>query len=410
MSEITTTSGREPAVAVVGAGGYAGEILRLLGGNADVLRLAAVCEPDAAKRAAARAEFGVAAYDDLGAMLAALPAEVRGVWLPVPIHLHVPFARRVLESGRAVMVEKPPAGTVQEVDELAAMAEEHRGAVGVAEPVLVGYQHLYDPSVRRLKRLLLDGAIGEVRSATVTACWPRDDAYYGRNDWAGALRRGGRWVLDSPANNALAHMVNLALFLLGDAPDLPADVARVEAELCRARPIENFDTCGIRATTRGGRTALVLLTHACREMSGPTIDIAGDGGAVRWDKGGTIEIDGRGGRRDLTFDFGGRRAMLAAWRAVLEGREIGDDLGHLATPAAVRAQTVLVNAAAQATAARDVAGEFVEVAGGFRAVRGIEADFQRCRREGRLPNELALPWASPGGSIDVPPDYQFSPP
>ena len=35
----------------------------------------------------------------------------------------------------------------------------------------------------------LAGEIGKVKSATVAACWPREAAYYGRNNWAGKLKR-----------------------------------------------------------------------------------------------------------------------------------------------------------------------------------------------------------------------------
>jgi len=84
-----------------------------------------------------------------------------------------------------------------------------------------------------LKRDLLDGRYGRpLRLATLCA-WPRDRAYYRRNSWAGRLRDGdsGAWVLDSPANNAMAHFLHNALFLLGPAMTHSALPAAVTAEL-----------------------------------------------------------------------------------------------------------------------------------------------------------------------------------
>src|SRR5438552_251290 len=70
---------------------------------------------------------------------------------------------------------------------------------------------------------------------------PRDEAYYNRNRWAGALRDAhGNLVLDSPANNACAHYLHNMLYVLGDVIDRSDPPATVTAELYRAHAITNY--------------------------------------------------------------------------------------------------------------------------------------------------------------------------
>jgi predicted dehydrogenase len=419
-TDVDQAAGSPPRVAVVGVGGYAGDIIRLLLRNPDQLTLAAVCDPDPTRLAEARetyAEHELAFYDGIDAMLDALPADVVGVWLPVPIHLHVDFTRKVLASGRAVMLEKPVAGSVQQVDEIIALADAARPKLGVSEPVCIGYQHMYQPSTRLLKQALVGGRIGKVESAKVLACWPRDSIYYGRNDWAGAVKRHGTFVLDSPANNALAHVVNVALFFLGQEAETPADVQRVEAELVRVNEIENFDTCGLRILAGGDRRLLVLLTHACGESVRPQIHLQGSRGKATWDADGTLTLGGpvRDDEKSLRVSFGDRTPMLRGWRQVLRGEAALSTDGPLATPQRCRPQTLVVNAASQAAAVRTIEPPLMqthELGDGVtrRQIVGIEADFQRCFNGDLLPSEAGLDWAAPGGAVEVDAGWTFSGP
>src|SRR5665213_934650 len=170
------------------------------------------------------------------------PIKLVAVWLPLPIDLHRTFTEKCLMAGKAVLVEKPAAGSIDDVDAMIA-ARDRTGLL-----TAVGFQNLFDPAVWAVKKRLLDGAIGQVRSASVLACWPRSQAYFNRAPWAGKLQHNGVWVLDSPANNAMAHFLNLALFLLGSTQVDSANPITVEAELYRANSIENYDTCSVSYT------------------------------------------------------------------------------------------------------------------------------------------------------------------
>ena len=81
---------------------------------------------------------------------------VEAVVVTTPAQSHYELARRALESGRHVLVEKPMAMASQDADELVRLADE-RSLV-----LMAGHTFLYSPPVRKIKELLAGGAIGPV--------------------------------------------------------------------------------------------------------------------------------------------------------------------------------------------------------------------------------------------------------
>jgi predicted dehydrogenase len=145
---------------------------------------------------------GVTAFDDLAA-LAAAGAEAVAVSTPAPTHTDL--AREAIRLRLAVVVDKPFALDAEAAREVTALAD--------AEGVLLSvYQNRrWDSDMRTVRRLMVDGALGEVR---------RFESRFER--WApdrqpGAA--GGGTLLDFGS-----HLVDGALFLHGPA-------ARVYAEM-----------------------------------------------------------------------------------------------------------------------------------------------------------------------------------
>jgi len=83
--------------------------------------------------------------------------EVSAVIVATPAATHFALARQALECGKHVLVEKPLATTVAEVDALARIAEPRRLVV------MAGHTFVYNPAVRYVKRLIEAGELGEVR-------------------------------------------------------------------------------------------------------------------------------------------------------------------------------------------------------------------------------------------------------
>lgn len=395
-------------------GGYARGICDLLlnESNAEnpAVRLAAVCDPDLdahAPKVAQLRERGVKVlrrYEDL------LAEPIEAVWLPVPIDLHRPFTEQALSAGKAVMCEKPAAGAVDDLD--AMLAARDRSKL----PLAFGFQDIYDPSTLAVKQRLLAGVIGRVQSATLHACWPRGEDYYRRNTWAGRFQRNGVWVMDSPASNALAHFINLALFWMGEDERGFAKVESVQAELYRGNPVElveNYDTCSMRLVCRGGATLLVLLTHACRQTVPPQITLHGTSGVFRFKASAQGEFAGGGKSERIDFRSSPSRSQMvrhfARWAR-------GDaSVGPVATGEMARNHLAVVNAASEATAVHNVPDEFVEaVAAAERSqnsIRDVEELFTRCADARQMLSESGLaPWATSPGERDVRNDAHFAGP
>jgi predicted dehydrogenase len=88
--------------------------------------------------------------------------EVDAVLLATPISTHHDLGRRALEAGKSVFIEKPMASTVEECEDLIAVAEER-------ELVLMpGHTFVYSPPVVHIKEMLSRGEIGRLHFGTST--------------------------------------------------------------------------------------------------------------------------------------------------------------------------------------------------------------------------------------------------
>jgi predicted dehydrogenase len=122
--------------------------------------------------------------------------ELDAVVIATPVPTHYELARRALEAGKHVFVEKPPAMKGPEMEELLALAEE-RGLV-----LMPGHLLLYHPGVLMLKELVDSGALGEVLCV------------YGNRQNLGVIRsnENALWSLG-------VHDLSVILWLLGEEPD-----------------------------------------------------------------------------------------------------------------------------------------------------------------------------------------------
>lgn len=388
------------AFGVAGLGGFAqavtNGILESAASDPSAPQLAAACDPDL-QRTAERAEFlrgkGVKVLSDFGELL---KEPIDAVWLPVPIALHRPFTEQAVNAGKAVIVEKPAAGTLEEVDAMIAARDRTK------RPVAVGFQLLFDPSTWAIKRKLLAGAIGRPRSASVFGCWPRGSVYYKRNTWAGKVRIGDTVILDSPANNAMAHYLNLALFLLGPTERESATPVQVEAELYRANDIENYDTCTLRYTMADGAKLTVAMTHACGGETSAAVDIGGESGSVHYDSRAPYRLRTAEGVEEFSLPHNLSRNVIRQFAAYVQG----DPKAEYASLENARVHTLAVTAASRATEVVTIDPAHIQEKpfqhGTIRFIPGIEAALRRCADTGQLLSESGqAPWATPGGTLKL---------
>lgn len=315
-----------------------------------------------------------------------------------PIHWHVPQSLVALAHGSSVLCDKPLGATIQEAQELV----QTRDRAG--RWVMIGYQWSYSSAIQALKRDLLAGLFGRPRRLSTLCCWPRDASYYGRNDWAGRLRdrATGRWVLDSPANNAMAHFLHNLFFVLGPELNLSERPQSVQAEMYRAYPIETCDTAACRVITESGTELLFYASHATERAIEPRFRFEFEDAVITFgeDKGGIVAVGRKNqhksyGVPDDTPQF--HKLSVAIDRVKVEGSIV-------CGPEAALSQTLCVNGMHDSVAAIASFPSFFvrrKEAPERRFVTGLDDVLLRCYRDGTLPDEACVPWAAAGRTVSL---------
>lgn len=141
---------------ILGCANIAKQFARDVSG-CDEVRLVAVASREADKAQAFAAQFGIPrAHGSYEALLA--DPQVEAVYIPLPNHLHAPWAIRAAEAGKHVLCEKPLTLGLADARAMFDAARRH----GVM--LLEAYPWYFQPQTGDMLALLHGGAIGEVRS------------------------------------------------------------------------------------------------------------------------------------------------------------------------------------------------------------------------------------------------------
>ncbi|MFZ4776588.1 MAG: Gfo/Idh/MocA family protein [Terrimicrobiaceae bacterium] len=388
-----------PRVALIGVSGFAGlyyeDLLQLAKVGKLALTAATVINPEEElEKCTALRKAGCEIFSDYREMLATHRNRLELCAVPTGIHHHAPMTIAALHAGCHVLLEKPAAATVEEVEQM------RTASLAADRFVAIGYQHMYAPETQRLKAALLDGLVGKIRMIKCLGLWPRDAAYYSRNDWAGKLKAGRHWVLDSPFNNALAHWLNLMLFFAGSEYSQGAKPVSLKAELYRTRPMPSTDTACLRIQTETGIPIMFWVSHSCQREFGPTLEICGSRGTVIW-KAQQILLRNPAG--ESVFAIGSetqetRRHMLQAVLDRIAGRD-----SFLCGLEQAGLQTLSSNAAFSCAEIHTIGPEFLEPGkpdeGEAFAIRGMEEACREAFDTERLWSEMPLPWSRSAGEM-----------
>ncbi len=387
-----------PRMAVVGMGGFArtyhGDIKRVeqAGLGRQVAQVAILIDQrNFADELASMQRRGVRVFTSLRQMLAAMRTEIDVVCLPTGIPLHRPMTIAALEAGCNVLVEKPAAGSIQDVD--AMLAAEARSPGFCA----VGYQHVYSPDYRRIKEWVCSGKLGRVRQIRAFGCWPRDPAYYERNAWAGKLAVGDTWVLDAPHNNALAHAVNTMCLMASAEEGKALQPIMVQAELYRANAIESADTVCMRVQTDEEVEVFFAVSHCAEKKVDPVYIVSGEKGEIELKYNGDMTVRWADGGQEHYAATADERLVFTNVLATIAGE------AELLCPLELtRSQTLCTCGTFESAPIRDIPEALQKVEEGGRiAVDGMTDLIVRAWQEAALFSELDVAWASGGQKIDM---------
>jgi predicted dehydrogenase len=160
----------------------------------ELAQLKWLCDLDGERLAELAARFPTTTVTDRFDDLLNDP-EVEAIVVATPVITHSELARQALNAGKHVLVEKPMGLSAAEADELVSLAEERRLAL------MPGHLLIYHPGVRKLKALVDQGELGDIRYV------------YGNRQNLGTIRRdeNALWSLG-------VHDLSVILHLLDEEP------------------------------------------------------------------------------------------------------------------------------------------------------------------------------------------------
>jgi predicted dehydrogenase len=246
---------------------------------------------DEAAVLAAAAAYGVGeTVTDWRALVGRDDVDVVDICTPPGTHAQIAMAAAA--AGKAVLCEKPLATSYRD----ALAAAQVVATTGVRNAVGFNYRRL--PALALMRRMITDGAVGEVR--LWRACWLSDEFTDPATpyDWRFDRSMGGTTIADLGC-----HLVDLALWMVGPI----SEVCAQSETFVPSRP------------QAGGGTSAVTVDDASAAL------VAFSGGAR-----GTFEVARAAVRRpcDFTLEVNGSAGMLAFSYARLNELwygDIGDD-------------------------------------------------------------------------------------
>ncbi|RNE67064.1 Gfo/Idh/MocA family protein [Cryobacterium tepidiphilum] len=195
-----------------------------------------------------------ASYASAEELLAAGEVDVVHVCTPPGVHAEQTIA--ALDAGAHVVVEKPPALSLDQLDAMTDAATRNDRALAVV------FQQRTGTAAAHVRGLLETGALGRPLIATCQTLWYRDPAYF-EVPWR------GKWATEGggPTLGHGIHQIDLLAWLLGDW-------ASVQGQLWHlAREVETEDASTAVVTFASGAVASVITSLLSpRETSSIRID------------------------------------------------------------------------------------------------------------------------------------------
>jgi predicted dehydrogenase len=147
-------AGRPLGMALVGLGYWGPNLLRVLADDAGVV-VRWICDRDPERLARYHRRYP-ATQPTIRLETVLDDPEVDAVVIATPVFTHFDIAAACLSAGKHTFVEKPLAPSCALADELIALADR------VNRVLVCGHTFLYSPPVRAVKRMVEEGALGDV--------------------------------------------------------------------------------------------------------------------------------------------------------------------------------------------------------------------------------------------------------
>ncbi|MCI1017162.1 Gfo/Idh/MocA family oxidoreductase [Microbacterium sp. C5A9] len=211
------TSDKTLRAALVGTGGVANLHAQAVAAYPRA-ELVAVADLDRAKAEEFAGRYAIpTAYGDLDEMLAAEKPDVVLICTPPAPHRAQSLA--AFAAGAHVIVEKPPAPSLDELDDMRV------GAEAADRQLAVVFQQRTGTAAAHVRDLLRSGALGRPLVAVCQTLWFRDAEYF-------AVPWRGRWETEGGGTTLGhgIHQIDLLAHLLGDWTSVRGELWRLDRE------------------------------------------------------------------------------------------------------------------------------------------------------------------------------------
>jgi predicted dehydrogenase len=262
-------------------------------------KLAAICESDATKLAAAAEKFPTAQkFERWQEMLAS--KTIDAVLIATPHFQHPDVAVAAFDNNVHVLCEKPAAVTVKEARRMNDAAAKH--------PKLkfaMNFQMRANPVLRKLRDMIHGGDLGEISRITwIVTNWFRTNAYYASGGWRATWAGEGGGILI----NQCPHNLDQLHWLTGMMPRRITAVAFIG----KTHPIEVEDE--VSAIMEYDNGAIGHFVTTTGEAPGTDrLEIAGDRGKIV-SEGGKLSLRmNRQGVRDFRENSKQSFALPEVW-------------------------------------------------------------------------------------------------
>jgi predicted dehydrogenase len=320
--------------------------------------------------------------------------------IATPIPLHAEMGIKAMEAGNNVMLEKPPALTVQDMDRMIGV-KKRTGKV-----FAIGFQHTSERSFLSFSELILSGRIGKIKTICAAGLWKRTRGYFTRSPWVGKLLFEGKYVLDGTINNPFSHLLMNCLVLSGLQDQEDVSPEWVQAELYQANDIESEDMSCLRAKMENGVEILYYASLCGQDSSTPFILVEGTDGKASWDYDGRIRRWDKCDqlKSELTVESDRRYDHLVNFTDYLKGRTPTLSCTLEATRKFVLAANLAFESAGKTrnisdvhTEKRDGQGRIVDTlkhVDDFLCVKYIESIMTAAVKSKKLFSEMGVEWAT----------------
>lgn len=125
------------------------------------------------------------------------------VHICLPHDLHVPIAKKCIEYGVHVFLEKPLALTYQEGKELAQVVSDNNSKLAIC------FQNRYNNTTKKLLEIFEEKSIeeiGQLKAVKGLVTWFRPESYYKEQPWRGELKRAGGGTITNQSIHTLDLM------------------------------------------------------------------------------------------------------------------------------------------------------------------------------------------------------------